>query len=279
MQVFWNCRNLGWAAIFASLVATAGHAQSVNVERMTEEVRRAVAGADGAANPTDRATALEAAAYSLAVLERTRNSADREVQDRAAAAVTELRNEGLSPDLIGFWLVVAKVKGLSASAPAETRLADELAITRLAEGIDSPVYRAGAMAALGRALAAAKSPAAARRAAERILAVAVEINDRGERTAAANAAAAIAAKATNLDDALTVQAVSLMARPRDRSYAWYSLAREALKGTDLAKADDRQLVAAARDALGRRDLRQSMRLVFAVAPEDSAAHEPSLDPS
>ena len=62
----------------------------------------------------------------------------------------------------------------------------------------------------------------------------------------------------------------MMARPRDRSYAWYSLAREALKGTDLAKADDRQLVAAARDALGRRDLRQSMRLVFAVAPEDSA---------
>ena len=172
MQVFWNCRNLGWAAVFASLVATAGHAQSVNVERMTEEVRRAVGGADRAANPTDRATALEAAAYSLAVLERTRNSADREVQDRAAAAVTELRNEGLSPDLIGFWLVVAKVKGLSASAPAETRLADELAgCTRaLPKGSTRPVYRAGAMVAyhaLGRALAAAKSPAAARRAADR----------------------------------------------------------------------------------------------------------------
>ena len=234
------------------------------------EVRRAVAGADTAANPGDRASALEAAAYSFAVLERTRQNADREVQDRATAAATELRNEGLSPDLIGFWLVVAKVKGLSAAAPAEMRLADELAITRLAEGIASPVYRAGAMAALGRTLAAANSPAAARRAAERVLAVAAEINDRGARTAAANAAAAIAAKAANLDDALTVQAVSMMTRARDRSYAGYALARDALKGTDLATADDRQLVAAARNALGPRDLRTSMHLIFAVAPEESS---------
>ena len=203
------------------------------------------------------------------MLERTRQNADREVQDRATAAATELRNEGLSPDLIGFWLVVAKVKGLSAAAPAEMRLADELAITRLAEGIASPVYRAGAMAALGRARrrqepgggAARRRAGPGRRGRDQRPRRAHGRRQRRRRYRREGGE-----PGRRLDGA-GGQHDDARARPQLRLVP---LARDALKGTDLATADDRQLVAAARNALGRRDLRTSMHLIFAVAPEKSS---------
>ena len=92
-----------------------------------------------------------------------------------------------------------------------------------------------------------------------------------KRTAAANAAAVIAARAGGLDDALALQAISMMLRPRDRGYAWYSLSREALKETDLANVDDRQLAAKAREALGRRGLQEAMRLTFAISPAEKSS--------
>ena len=137
------------------------------------------------------------------------------------------------------------------------------------------------MAASGGRWPPPRVPAAARRAAERVLAVAAEINDRGERTPRRTRLPLSPRRPANLDDALTVQAVSMMTRARDRSYAWYSLAREALKEHGLAKADDRQLVAAARDALGRRDLQESMRLDLCRwrHEDSSAATSLLIDPS
>ena len=271
MQVVWTARSLGWAVLFAALMGPPSHAQTVNVDRMAESIREAILNADASRNAAARISALEGAAYSLGVLERLRHSGEGEARERAGTIVAELRNEGLSPDLIAYWIVVAKVKELEGLQDPQALLAAELASTRLAEAIGSPVYRAGAMAAIGRALVKAKSEAGAHRAAERVLAIAAELSDRGERTAAANSAAVIAVQSGGLDDAIAAQGVSMMLRPRDRGHAWHNLARESLKGSDLAKADGRRLAAAARDALGRRDLKTAMQLAFAIPPDEGAA--------
>ena len=84
MQVFWKCRSLSLAAVLTALTASAGYGQTVNVERVADEVRQAILNADAAATPAERMTALEAAAYSLGVLERSRSSADRDAQEKAA---------------------------------------------------------------------------------------------------------------------------------------------------------------------------------------------------
>jgi poly(beta-D-mannuronate) C5 epimerase len=244
------------------------YAQAVSPEAAAQKIREAILEVDRASTPGERVTALEVTSYHIGVLDRLTRAREEATSQRAVALLRQLGNEGVDADLIAYWTVVSRLASVGTVRDAETQIAAETSAYTLAETIANPVYRAASIHAVGRAFAPVNQ-AATRRAVDRLLEVAPSIRDSGERTAAANFAAKLAAQIGGLQEPAVLQAIGIMETRRSRGQTWYVLARQAIGGTEASKANDAELATRAKDALAKRDRSTALRLTLALSPSES----------